>query len=222
MKMRKLIAFFYPDRCPYCGAVVEPDAVACDRCRDNYLSCRTVILRGAGGCRCVSSFEYTGKVRRAIIHMKFHHHPQFARQLALLMVRDIRICYRSVPLDAVTYVPMYIKDEKRRGYNQSKLLAKTISEELGIPMLDLLIKVKQTRQQHKLSYRERKKNLRNAFCLTDPAATEGRTILLIDDITTSGATLAECIRTLTTAHPALICCAAIANAGAPVRDIPRL
>lgn len=92
------------------------------------------------------------------------------------------------PYDAIVYVPMTKKSLKARGYNQSKLLARKISEAVEKPVLDIIEKVADTPDQKNLSAEERAENLKTCFKITDRKACKGKTFLLVDDVLTTGAT----------------------------------
>lgn len=209
----KLISVFFPERCPFCGKIIEAEGISCDDCLEIMRARRKPIIHGASGYRCVSSFVYRGLVRRMLIRVKFSERTQHLRQVAEILAEDIRGYYGKNVFDLVTYVPMHPKDMKTRGYNQSKILAKEISEQLDIPYAETLIKVKHTKKQHELSDKERKTNLIGAFELTDKKLIDGKRLLLVDDIVTSGETLGHCAKKLNAAKPRLICCATIARAG---------
>ena len=209
---RKIAAFFFPERCPFCGKPVESDEIACARCTERLQEKQKPILRGVMGYRCVSSFLYDGKVRKLLIRVKFYEYVQHIRQLAVILAKDIRAVYPDISFDLITYVPMYPKDQLRRGYNQAELLCQELSKELGVTYAETLKKIKRTKKQHTLTYAERRKNLAGAFDLIDRAAVRGKNILIVDDIVTSGNTLGACCKKLNQAKPALLCCAAIADA----------
>ena len=210
--IRKMTAFFYPERCPYCGGLIETCEIACEKCYEEIRRKHVPIRGGARGYRCVSSFVYDGKVRRMILRLKYHDRTQYVPQIAVILGEDIRKAYGSKPFDLVTFVPMYHKDQKQRQYNQSELLAKWLSKLLEIPCRETLQKIKRTKKQHKLNYAERKTNLNGAFALIDKEIVKGQRVLIVDDIITSGYTLGICCKTLSRSKPEMICCAAIASA----------
>jgi len=216
MILKKIIAFFYPERCPYCNSIIEAEQIACDRCMKILCDKQQPIIRGARGYRCVASFIYDGAVRRALINIKFNEKIQFIPQIAEILAKDIHNCYNGEHFDLITAVPMHPKDQQKRGYNQSELLAKELSRLLEIPYIPTLIKVKRTKKQHHLKYTERKTNLSGAFAIIDKARISGKRILITDDIITSGVTLGTCCKTISRAKPDIICAAAIANAEAVV------
>ena len=91
-------------------------------------------------------------------------------------------------LDYIAFVPMTKKAEFKRGYNQSKLLAESISRRINVPVCDVVEKVKDTSAQKSLSGKDRAKNLEGSFKPKSKDALLDKNILLIDDILTTGAT----------------------------------
>lgn len=101
------------------------------------------------------------------------------------------------PVDGIVYVPMSDKSERNRGYNQAKLLADAISERTGIPVYDNVIqKRKDTNEQKSLGKRERAENLKGCFHIHERKFCQNKTLLLIDDVLTTGATANEVSRLL--------------------------
>lgn len=208
----KILCFVFPERCPYCGEIIKSERIACDSCMDKIERLRKPIPRGTYGFRCVSSFDYKGLIRRMILRVKYRERIQFLAQVAVILAKDINEVYADYEFDVITAVPMHIKDLKKRGYNQSELLAKELSKLLDIPYEDTLNKVKHTKKQQRCTFRERKTNLKGAFKVIDKSQISGKNILIIDDIITSGETLGACCKTISKADPRLLCCATIANA----------
>ena len=94
-------------------------------------------------------------------------------------------------------IPAHRARARERGYNQAELLARAFSEQISFPLdADILIKTKDTPSQISLKGRERLWNVKDSFGVQNAAALEGRTILLVDDISTTGATLSEAARVL--------------------------
>ena len=111
-------------------------------------------------------------------------------------------------VDAVVPTPMHKSDLKLRGYNQSELIARVVSEILGIKMIkDAVIKNRKTRNQKSLNRSEREKNLKEAFNITKPEKISGKRILLIDDICTTGSTMKEITKTLKENNAVSVICA---------------
>ena len=210
--LRYLETLIYTERCPYCSVLIEPMQIACESCYDELQRKHLAIPGGARGYRCVSSFVYGNKVRRLILRIKFHERTQHIRQIIGIFADDINKTYGESAFDLITAVPMFHSDERKREYNQSVILAKALSKHLGIPYLDTLRKIKKTKKQHTLTYKERKTNLNGAFRLIDNELVKDNSILIIDDIITSGNTLGECCKTIGKGKPKMICCATVATA----------
>ena len=112
-------------------------------------------------------------------------------------------------LDGVTWVPMSPQKLRRRGYNQSELLAKAVAKELGLPAWNLLEQVRETDTQHSLTRAQRADNVRGAY--RAKSATLGKRVLLVDDIVTTGATLRACAQGLYGAGAQKVCAVCAAN-----------
>lgn len=97
--------------------------------------------------------------------------------------------------DVLMPVPLFWWKKIRRGYNQAELLAQTISQETGIPIQNVLTRVKNTKTQTRLSENERCDNVKNAFTVQTNDIKDKK-VLLIDDVLTTGATIQECARVL--------------------------
>lgn len=98
----------------------------------------------------------------------------------------------NISFDTVIPVPLSKKTLKQRGYNQSALIAKYIADYFGAEFYDnVLIKIKETKTQSALKLPDRRKNVKGAFSIRDGKYIYGRTILLVDDIYTSGCTMRE-------------------------------
>ncbi|MDE7439478.1 MAG: ComF family protein [Clostridia bacterium] len=105
----------------------------------------------------------------------------------------------NAEIDYVTFVPMTKKAERKRGYNQARLLAESISERLNIPLVSVIEKIKDTSEQKSLSGKERAKNLAGSFKAQSGRPLLDKNVLLVDDILTTGATAdAVCYKLFTT------------------------
>ncbi len=115
--------------------------------------------------------------------------------------------------DMISPVPMTKRELFRREINASALLAKRLSKTLGVPYRNTLRKIRETRPQSSLGRAERKRNLRDAFRAEKDASLEGKTVLLVDDVLTTGFTLSEASRTLKKAGARRIKIAVLARSG---------
>lgn len=225
--LRDSVKLIYPDRCLFCDAVVEANAFCCSRCRRTLSSILAdyCIYCGvqASACRCgqksakpfrwlVGAVEYTAPVRQAITRFKFGGRREAAGFFAEMMAQSL--LKRAAPLqfDAITCVPMSLQKQRRRGYNQSELLAKELAARLKIPYQPQLLRRSGILTQHDLSGRFRRLGAKTAFHPADPEKIRGRSILLVDDIVTTGSTLEQCAWALRDAGAADVCCTVFAQA----------
>lgn len=204
----KIISVLFPNRCPYCKQLIKPFSHSCENCKKE-IPVHGYFQGVSDGFKCCSPLIYRGRFKRAVLAFKFKNKIQYSPHFAKLIHKQIKESYEDYIFDCITYVPMYYKDEKERGYNQSQLLAKDLSELMGIPCIKTIEKTKQTDRQHNLLAAERRKNLKGAFKPVDKSFIKGKHILLIDDIVTTGTTLNECSKALEKGKPAQICCATI-------------
>lgn len=108
-------------------------------------------------------------------------------------------------------IPLHPKRLRERGYNQSELLARATARELQLPVRETLIRVRPTAQQVKLPREERLRNVENAFAVLPNTALKGKTVLLIDDVITTGATMRDAARALRHAGAREVWAAAVAQ-----------
>lgn len=183
----KNMAFITKNSCYQCGRPLtnEEDTRICRDCEDmEYFFHRAVAV-----------VEYKGIFRDLIFRFKYKDATYLARDLGDMMAAVIK--KEGLWGDVLVAVPLHRQREKQRGYNQSHLLAKHISRNLRIPYKkDLLLRVKNTKVMHNLSREERQENLKGAFQIRDRRGIDGKSILLIDDIFTTGATLNACSKVL--------------------------
>ncbi len=202
-KIDFLISIIFPERCPFCGTAIDHKSIFCDACGKEILwtSRHSVCLR-CGKTECVCGKEpfldrmyvplfYEGKVKDAVKNFKFNGRKAYSRPFAKLLSAFIAKENPEFDFDVIIPVPMTKKDIRKRGYNQSLLLAKFVGENLGVKTdFTALVKVKQTQKQHKLNSREtRMKNLKGAFSVN--ADLTGKSVLVCDDVITTGSTMRE-------------------------------
>lgn len=207
----RIYNIFFPIKCGYCGKITGNVSYVCDECNklintfdERCKYCGKKIFREDRVCKeCrkkkiyyddyIFFDEYNGNMRELMIKYKFND----AKYLGDFFAQELSKMLYKINVDFVTGVPISQKRFNERGYNQTDLIAKKISRLLNINYLEnLLIKVKETPRQSKLSREERKNNVKNSFELTDIYNIRNRNILLIDDIFTTGATVNECSKVI--------------------------
>lgn len=205
-----LLRLFYPVHCPVCDRILSVGSCGvCDDCEqklpwaiqplcmkcgkvledDRREYCRDCMKYPHQYDRGIAAFEYTGSMRHSVQQMKFHNRRDHLDFYADSMVKQGQRWIAAWRPDVIIPVPMHWKKKNQRGFNQSELLAEKIGRQTGIPVRrDIVKKNRNTADQKTLSQAERRKNLEAAFCLKkDP---EGiRTVLLVDDVYTTGSTV---------------------------------
>lgn len=213
--MRKIpeafILALFPRRCAYCGKVILSDRMMCGKCENELPRISGKVCRKCGRekdkCSCKNAenyfkaisapFYFDGCVRRGVHVFKFRNGLRNYEAYSSEMAETVKERFSDIRFDYITEVPMTEKSRKKRGYNQCFYLAKGISEKLRIEHKSGVIsKIYNTKIQHEISYYLRKGNLTGVFDIPDPSDVKDKTILLCDDISTSGETLNECAKML--------------------------
>ncbi len=207
---RQCIAVFFPERCIWCGKVIPPLSLCCDACRENVAVIHPPICTYCGMekqvCRCqrkrhhydriASPFYCEKAVRSGILRLKHYADVTLIGFLADQMATVVKREYGTSLPDIISFVPVTERDGFSRGYNQSELLAIALSERLGIPMQPLLVKLYETKPQKALRAQFRSGNVFGVFDVQSDVTLASKTILLVDDVLTTGSTLNECAKML--------------------------
>ena len=160
--------------CPYCGRRVKEPGTCLD-CKQKPLEVK----------KARSLFLYEGDAARLILAFKTgqkYLFRTFVEEMLPIAEREF------ADADALTYVPMTKKAQRRRGYNQSKLLAEGLAKKLNKPLLCAVEKKRENADQRVLTRQEREENMKNVFAVTDKEQVKGKHILIVDDTLTTGAT----------------------------------
>jgi len=174
--------------CPTCGDIFGDEDSPISQCGD----CRT---SPPPWSQLYFHSAYSGLLRDLILGYKFNNGLGRTTLLADMAYNTFNKTAKSVP-DAIIPVPLHRKRLLSRGYNQSTELCRTLARRLKRPVIsDGLNRVKNTVPQTKLGAVERRENIKAAFDAA-PIRVKGKSILLVDDVYTTGATLRECTRTL--------------------------
>lgn len=135
---------------------------------------------------------YDQEVFPLLHKMKYGPNASLARFMGELLASSLRDELEALELDLVVPVPLHVARLKQRGFNQAAIIGKTVARTLGVVLeLGLLERLKATRPQVGLSRTERQDNVKGAFSVREPSLLKGKTVLLVDDVYTTGATLKE-------------------------------
>ena len=155
---------------------------------------------------------YKDNVRKSIHRFKFYGFQHYANIYGRLLA--LRLDSESLTdVDMVSWVPISGLRKLKRGYDQSRLLAKAVAKELRVTPLPVLRKIRHTKPQSSLTGESfRRANVSGAYKVVDMERIAGKRILLLDDVVTTGATASECARMLVTYGAKEVYVAAVAAA----------
>jgi len=182
-KCAKDIEILTGDLCTKCGDRLKDNGACINNCsKFNYTFSSNKSL-----------FYYTNSAARIIKNLKYGKKKYLANYVADIIVDSGEI-FENV--DYIAYVPASKSRIKERGFNQSEVVAKIIGEKLNIKVLDLIVKTKDTIHQAGGTQKERMKNLENSFAINENISENirGKTLLIFDDVFTTGSTLNECAK----------------------------
>lgn len=202
----------FPARCIVCGEIIKAQREElCPGCRKTLPWAGDGLRPGGYHEGAASTLRYEGGVRDAFLRYKFSGQYWLAEPFAELLAETVST-QLSGRFDLITWVPVSKKRLRARTYDQSRLLAEAVSKILEAPVLPGLQKTKNTRANSSLAdERERVKNVEGAYEALP--GIEGRRVLLVDDVLTTGSTLSECAKTLLLGGAESVICATLIRAG---------
>lgn len=187
-KCRKKIRFIEDEYCRRCGTPVARGKMYCKRCEGG--------KRSFEEGRCVMIYE--AEMRKAMAEVKYRSNRENCGFFAFAAAMRLGSWIRGKSLHCIIPVPVHPKKRNERGYNQAEVIARELSRYTGIPVRnDVLIRRVNTRAQKELTPDERRLNLTGAFAIRKKLP-PGSSVLLVDDIITTGATMDVCAMTLKT------------------------
>lgn len=222
---RAILSAIFPDECHLCGrALASFDAFPvchscfekvhpiqadcfCERCGTPFLNewaldedgiCRLCLSGGRGFDACFVYGSYENELRDLIHLFKYGRIESLAPPLASWMLSALPPDRRQPGrrADCVIPVPMHWWKRWRRGFNQAERLSREVSCALAIPMIGALRRPKPSRTQAGLASAARRKNALRSFALSSSGEVAGKSVLLVDDVFTTGATATACARLL--------------------------
>ncbi len=206
---RGILNFFLPRRCPFCGAVTGQKLLCC-KCKKSLPYTGERAVEDEGFARCAAPLYYDGSVRKAILDFKFGRKMGAVSCFGQMMAACAAEHFMG-EFDAVTWVPVSKKRLKKRGFDQARCLAASLCVDWHTEPLETLRKVVDNPAQSGIeSHEERRANVLGVYEAVQPERFAGKRLLLIDDIRTTGATLAECVRVLKEAGAKEVLCLSLA------------
>lgn len=198
--------FFNPKwRCLACGKEIFDDRDFCEQCErtlpyndgaicghcgrkviayEEYCSTCKNVLVSLDKCR--SAFVYAQPISTLIKKAKYNNGRYLIDYFSSVLENIYLKNYFNA--DYLVFVPMTEKAKKKRGYNQSELLARNLSKRINVPVLDCIKKIKDTERQATLNRKERIKNLDGAFRVHDKKTIKDKSVVIVDDVSTTGST----------------------------------
>jgi len=175
-----------PHICQRCGAVLKSGGAHCYACRGSKAKkYKCQIIRAA--------FVFNTSSRGLVHALKYAGADYAAQEMGEKMLSCFSQHVELAQADLIMPVPLHPKKQRTRGYNQSELLARVFAAQLGLPLDTVsLVRVRDTVSQTTLGRQGRLQNMLGAFACLCPARVKGKTVLLIDDVATTGATLEGC------------------------------
>lgn len=194
------------ETCPRCAATVGPHtdtSSGCTTCRGHAFAFASAFRLG----------RYDGTLRDAVLHTKSSAGEPLAELLGRVLAESRGAALLAAGVEVVVPVPLHWVRRWRRGYNQAEAIGRELAAALGLPHdAGVLRRVKPTAQHAQPSAAARRENIRGAFVAKRPASVAGRTVLLVDDVMTTGSTAAEAARVLREAGAARVVVAVLGRA----------
>ena len=203
--------FVFPPLCYGCGVFSESRIGICERCLaaiDRYrdpvcLSCQSVLPSAVSCPLCgdeafvlFACGHYEPPLKEIVLQFKFRGITSPAAVMAGMLDEQFGDQIRRLNAVALVPIPLYPSRQNYRGYNQAALLARQLSPRLGLPVREgVILRIKKRRPQARLNLKKRATNIRGVFVVPRPAE-ESSTVILVDDVVTSGATVLEARKTL--------------------------
>jgi ComF family protein len=238
--LRHLIDFCYPPRCAVCDGTGRSESPLCEGCFDALRQaerspacdrCAMPVAQFGAPCpycfgEGLSPYEgilrlglYREPIRHLIHQIKYHGQWTLAEMLADRLLEQKPVQALLEQTDVILPVPLHPWRQMIRGFNQAEVIARRLSRRSGVKLRRPIVRLKATETQtHLHSKVRRMDNLRDAFGLLRPGDVTDQHVVVIDDVTTTGATLHHAGKTLKEANPASLCAIVIAVADPQGRD----
>ena len=216
--LQRMLDVIFPRTCPVCGkALVASEQLVCDLCKRKATLITEPTCRRCGKSIAKTSdeycfdckkrgevhydkgfavWEYDKYMKESVARFKYSGRREYGDYFVSEVLYHYGSQLKQLELDAILPIPLHKEKQRFRGFNQAEILARVIGKKLGIPVIpEMLVRNKKTLPQKDLSAAERLKNLSGAFAAGE--IPEGiRSVILVDDIYTTGSTIEACARAL--------------------------
>ena len=215
--MQRLLDVLLPPSCPGCGSEGEIVCAACRRVLTRRLEEPAGVPLGlasrapAGIIQLEWCAAYNGPARACIHALKYDGERRLVAPLSEIMAQ--RWTRAGIGGDVLVPVPVHPARKRLRGFDQAELLARGVGQRLGLPVVAAVRRATKTTAQHELGRRARAANVGHAFAAVETLAprVRGRWVVLVDDLTTTGATLTGCAAVLYDSGAAAVSALALAR-----------
>ncbi len=191
-----------PNICKTCSdKIIKLPVKKCDICKKpkdvgyDKPYCMYCAGQTADSAPVISLFAYEPEVRDSVLRFKFGNKPYYAKTYAYYIYERLKAYNENGSFDAIVPTPISLRRFFKRGYNQSYLLAKALSKYTKTPVIKALKKIKDTPPQSTLPKEKRMSNLKGSLVINSRANVPSR-VLLLDDVYTTGTTVATCAKLL--------------------------
>lgn len=214
------LSLLYPPKCMFCGKLLKNEDVPyCATCFEKLPDYDDADRCLSGFDQVIATFFYDGPIRDGLLRYKFHGLHSGGKVFGKWLAGTIADKLQG-ECQIISWVPCSMIRRWQRGYDQAELLAKAVAEELGVECVRVLRKIRHNPAQSGLhGVAKRRANVIGAYVPCNHERWQGKRILLVDDILTTGATLCECGKTLHIAGADALVCAVVAAASDDSNDI---
>ena len=192
-----ILELVYPTVCTFCGVICKGGI--CKKCEINLKEYEINLIRKNDEyyTKSMHIYRYEGVIRNKIIDYKFNNKAYLYKTFLELILKNKKVCGFLKNYDIIIPVPIHKKRKLKRGYNQTELIARFVAKNTHLKLeKNVLLKKNNVEMQSSLSKERRKQNVKNAFYIKNAERIRNKSVLIFDDIYTTGSTVLECAKVL--------------------------